>query len=64
MTPFLRRVHYFAVGFHLAALVAFSACYALQPSAVFVVFAGWSVFYGAQSTLLLRQDRKRKGIRA
>lgn len=57
----MRRVHFASIGFHLALLIAFSACYALLPSAVFVVFAGWSAFYGAQSSTALWQARNKPG---
>lgn len=57
MTSGMRRFHQFAIGVHFAGLCLFAYAYSLLPSAVFVVFAGWSILYGAQSTLALRKGK-------
>lgn len=58
MTTAMRRFHQAAICIHFIGLCLFAYAYSLIPSAVFVVFAGWSILYGAQSTLALRKDGK------
>ncbi len=51
MTPNMRRLHWFAIGVHLAGVVLFTWM-GLH------MFAGWAVFWGALSLTQLRADRK------
>ncbi len=55
MTPNIRRLHWFAIGFQLAAIVLF-----VWLGLYF--FVGWSAVFGAISSAQLWADRKRKGV--
>lgn len=49
-----RNFHLFAVGVHLAGLLFFAYCYSLVQSNLFLIFAGWSAWFGACSLTALR----------
>jgi hypothetical protein len=59
MTPLERNFHRFAIGVQLGGLAVFAYAYALMPSAIWVFFMGWCVFYGALSLRALRGKGER-----
>ncbi len=51
MTPNMRRLHWFAIGVHLAGVVLFTWM-------GLFLFVGWSAMFGAISSAQLWADRK------
>lgn len=56
----MRRLHWFAVGFHLAGLVLFAWLYSLSGEPLYGLFAGWCCVFGALS---LKAVREMRGVR-
>jgi len=55
-----RRFHQFAVVVHVIGLAFFLWCYSQMPSWIFGIFAGWSCWFGAHSSMVLLAKGKAK----